>query len=189
VPVGDEAPLPGIPGLALRRERVPNLAGAELLGYTTAWDAAVRQAAGAAVVLLLDVELTPAEDAALAAARGAVVVLGTVAGDALRNAELVLPVTTMAEENGTYVNRDRRLQRYGQAKSQPGMARPAWWVAGEVLAGPGPSVDAPATAADAFLLLGERWPVFAGVSHADLGFTGRVLQGASPAVAAAGGAR
>ena len=67
------------------------------------------------------------------------VVLGTVASDALRNAELVLPVTTMAEENGTYVNRDRRLQRYTQAKSQPGMARPAWWVAGEVLAGPGPS--------------------------------------------------
>jgi NADH-quinone oxidoreductase subunit G len=189
VPLGDEAPLPGIPGLALRRERVPNLAGAELLGYTTAWDAAVQQAAGAAVVLLLDVELTPAEDAALAAARGVVVVLGTVASDGLRNAELVLPVTTMAEENGTYVNRDRRLQRYGQAKSQPGMARPAWWVAGEVLAGPGPSADAPATAADAFQLLGERWPVFAGVSHADLGFTGRVLQGAGPAVAAAGGAR
>jgi NADH-quinone oxidoreductase subunit G len=189
VPMGDEAPLPGIPGLALRRERVPNLAGAELLGYTTAWDAAVRQAAGAAVVLLLDVELTPAEDAALASARGVVVVLGTVASDALRNAELVLPVTTMAEENGTYVNRDRRLQRYGQAKSQPGMARPAWWVAGEVLAGPGPSADAPSTAADAFQLLGERWPVFAGVSHADLGFTGRVLQGAGPAVAAAGSAR
>ena len=35
VPVGEEAPLPGIPGLALRRERVPNLAGAELLGYTS----------------------------------------------------------------------------------------------------------------------------------------------------------
>ena len=30
----------------------------------------------------------------------------------------------MAEENGTYVNRDRRIQRYKQAKAQPGMARP-----------------------------------------------------------------
>ena len=66
-----------------------------------------------------------------------VVVLGTVVAAALRDAELVLPVTTMAEENGTYVNRDGRVQRYTQAKSQPGMARPAWWVAGEVLAGPG----------------------------------------------------
>jgi hypothetical protein len=51
-------------------------------------------------------------------------------------------------------------------------------VAGEVLAGPGPSADAPSTAAEAFALLGERWPVFAGLTHADLGFTGRVLQGA-----------
>ena len=87
------------------------------------------------------------------------VVLGTVFPEGLRNAELVLPLTKMAEENGTYVNRDRRIQRYSQAKSQPGMARPAWWVAGEVLAGPGPSASAPATAAEAFELLGEQWPV------------------------------
>jgi predicted molibdopterin-dependent oxidoreductase YjgC len=116
-------------------------------------------------------------------------VLGTVLAEGLRHAELVLPVTTMAEENGTYVNRDRRLQRFHQAKSQPGMARPAWWVAGEVLAGPGPSADAPSTAAEAFLLLGERWPVFAGLSHADLGFTGRVLSSAAPAMAAEGAPR
>jgi predicted molibdopterin-dependent oxidoreductase YjgC len=81
----------------------------------------------------------------------------------------------MAEENGTYVNRDRRLQRYNQAKSQPGMARPAWWVAGEVIAGPGPSATAPTTAAEAFELLGDRWPVFAGTSYDDIGYTGRVL--------------
>ena len=189
VPLGDEAPLPGIPNLALRRERAPNLAGAELLGYSATWEAALRQSAGAAVVIVLDADLGDADVAALATAQGLVVVLGTVVGAALRNAELVLPVTTMAEENGTYVNRDRRLQRYAQAKSQPGMARPAWWVAGEVLAGPGPSADAPSTAAEAFELLGERWPVFAGVSHADLGFTGRVLQGGAPALTGAGAGR
>ena len=181
VPLGEEAPLAGIPNLALRRERAPNLAGAELLGYTRHWEAAMRQVLSAAVVVVLDAELSPADEAALAAAPGVVIVLGTVAADGLRNAELVLPVTTMAEENGTYVNRDRRVQRYEQAKSQPGMARPAWWVAGEVLAGPGPSADAPATAAEAFALLGERWPVFAGLTHGDLGYTGRVLQGAGPA--------
>jgi predicted molibdopterin-dependent oxidoreductase YjgC len=103
-----------------------------------------------------------------------------------RNAELILPVTTMAEENGTYVNRDRRLQRYQQAKAQPGMARPAWWVAGEVLAGPGPDASAPTTASEAFALLGEPWPLFAGLTHDDLGFTGRLL-GEAPA--AAGGVR
>ena len=186
VPLGDEAPLVGVPNLALRRERAPNLAGAELLGYTRHWEAAMRQALSAALVIVLDPELDAADEAALAAVPGAVVILGTVFADGLRNAELVLPVTTMAEENGTYVNRDRRIQRYLQARAQPGMARPAWWVAGEVLAGPGPSADAPSTAAEAFELLGERWPVFAGLTYADMGFTGRVLP-AAPASALAGG--
>jgi len=113
-----------------------------------------------------------------------VVVLGTMFPEGLRNAELVLPITTMAEENGTYVNRDRRIQRYNQAKSQPGMARPAWWVAGEVIAGPGPSASAPATAAQAFELLGKRWPVFAGTTYDDIGFTGRVLSDVGDAVGA-----
>ena len=44
VPLGEEAPLPGIPGLALRRERAPNLAGAELLGYTARLGAALAAA-------------------------------------------------------------------------------------------------------------------------------------------------
>ncbi|HEX3233798.1 MAG TPA: molybdopterin-dependent oxidoreductase [Gemmatimonadales bacterium] len=179
VPLGDEAPLAGIPNLALRRERAPNLAGAELLGYTPRWEAATREALGAALVVVLDPDLSPADEAALTAASGAVVVLGTVAAEAFQRAELVLPVTNMAEENGTYVNRDGRVQRFEQAKSQPGMARPAWWIAGEVLAGPGPSPTAPSTAAEAFELLGERWPAFAGLSHASLGFTGRVVAGAA----------
>jgi NADH-quinone oxidoreductase subunit G len=181
VPIGDEVPLAGIPGLALRRERAPNLAGAALLGYGTGWAAALREALDAAIVLLLDPELSEADEASLAAARGAVVVMGTVFTEGLRGAELVLPVTSMAEENGTYVNRDRRVQRYQQAKSQPGMARPAWWVAGEVV---GAGQGAPATAADAFAMLGERWPVFAGLTYGDLGYTGRVLAEAVPAGAA-----
>jgi NADH-quinone oxidoreductase subunit G len=175
VPLGEEAPLPGIPGLALRRERAPNVAGAQLLGYSAVWKSALDTVAAAALVVVLDAELTGVEEAALAGAAGLVVALGTVDHDALRRAELVLPITNMAEENGTYVNRDRRIQRYHQAKSQPGMARPAWWVAGEVLAGPGPDGDAPSTAEEAFRLLGERWPVFGGMGYADMGFTGRVL--------------
>jgi hypothetical protein len=64
------------------------------------------------------------------------------------------------------------------------MARPAWWIAGEVLAGPGPSPSAPSSAAEAFDLLGERWPAFAGLRHAALGFTGQVLAGSATAQAA-----
>ncbi len=183
VPLGEEAPLPGVPGLALRRERAPNVAGAELLGYGRDWAGALSAARDAAIVIVLDADLTEADESVLAAARGALVLLATVPPAALQNAELILPVTTMVEENGVYVNRDGRAQRFQQAKGPPGMARPAWWIAGEVLAGPGPDADAPATADQAFALLGRRWPVLAGLTHASLGFTGRVLAMAGPALA------
>jgi NADH-quinone oxidoreductase subunit G len=175
VPVGDEAPLVRVPNLALRRERAPNVVGAELLGYRTDWAEALRAVSSAGLVIVLDADLSEADQTLIAASPGAVVVLGTVWAEGLHSAELVLPITNMAEENGTYVNRDRRIQRYNQAKSQPGMARPAWWIAGEVLAGPGPSSSAPSTAAEAFELLGEKWPLFADLTYVDVGYTGRVL--------------
>jgi NADH-quinone oxidoreductase subunit G len=179
VPIGEEAPLARVPNLALRRERAPNLVGAELLGYTQLWEAAMRETLSAAIVLVLDVELSPADEAALAAAPGLVLMLGTVFPAGLRNAEVVLPVTNMAEENGTYVNRDRRLQRFYQAKSQPGMARPAWWIAAE-LVGRNDGGDAiPSTAAEAFDLVAQHWPAFGGISYRDLGYTGRVLSSAA----------
>ena len=76
VPLGDEAPLAGIPNLALRRERAPNLAGAELLGYGTALggrhagQVPERRPRGRARR-----RPQPADEAALAAAAGVVVVL------------------------------------------------------------------------------------------------------------------
>ncbi len=183
VPLGEEAPLAAVPNLALRRERAANLHGAELVGYGRDWAGALAAIAAAAVVILLDAELSPEDEAVVAATPGVLIVLGTVPYDRLRNADLVLPVTSMAEENGSYVNRDLRVQRYNQARSQPGMARPAWWVAGEVLAGPGPDADAPATAAQAFAKLGETWAPFAGLTYADLGFTGHLLSRGAPAEA------
>jgi NADH-quinone oxidoreductase subunit G len=183
VPIGEEAPLAAVPNLALRAERAPNLIGAELLGYGSDWPTGLLELASAGLVIVLDADLSQSDLDLIARAPASVVVLGTIFPEGLRNAELVLPITTMAEENGTYVNRDRRIQRYNQAKSQPGMARPAWWVAGEVIAGPGPSASAPATAAQAFELLGERWPVLA-VTYEDIGFTGRVLSDSGGAVSA-----
>src|SRR6185503_14997074 len=106
--------------------------GARLLGYGTDWAAALAAAATASLVIVLDVELDEAEARAVAGAR-TVVVIGTVDDDRLPGAALVLPTTNMAEENGTYINRDGRVQRYFQAKAVPGMARPAWWIAAEAI--------------------------------------------------------
>ncbi len=176
VPIGDEAPLAGIPNLALRRERVPNLRGAELTGFVAGTEHASAALARAALVIVVDADLSSDDVARLAATSAVVVWMGTVTTEAQKHAHLVLPLTTMAEENGTFVNRDGRVQLFQQARGAPGMARPAWWVAGEVLAGPGPDSDAPATGAEAFAALGQFYPAFAGLTHGDLGYTGRILE-------------
>ncbi len=175
VPLGDEAPLAGVPNLALRRERVPNLDGGRLLGYTAEWDAAVEAARSADIVVVLDAELSEGEAAALDSATGKVIALSTLIADWQDQAAVVLPVTTMVEESGVYVNRDLRAQRYQQAKAPPAMARPAWWVAGEILAGQGPDADAPSSAAEAFEMVSRAHPSFDGLTHDALGWTGRVV--------------
>src|SRR2546426_8659406 len=52
--MGEEAPLAGVPNLALRAERAPNGRGAELLGYSRDYASALAAAETAAVVLVLD---------------------------------------------------------------------------------------------------------------------------------------
>ena len=174
VVMGDEAPLAGVANLALRAERAPNARGAELLGYGRDYAAALAAAERAAVVLVLDdpeVAVRPA---------GSLIYLGTVLPEdgngggeaAVRSADVVLPVANVAEEDGTFVNRDGRVQRYLQAKPAPGMAQPAWWVLGELGAqlGRGP---APADASQAFERLAAAVPAFAGLTYASLGLGGR----------------
>jgi len=179
VPLGDEAPLEGVPGLALRAERAPNLDGAHLMGYTATWDDAVRAAATAAVVVVVDELLTEAELDTVRRA-GLLVVLSSLETDDLDQADLVLPITTMAEESGTYLNRDHRLQRFLQAKAAPGMARPAWWAAVEAQARADGLATAPGSAAEAFAALGDHVPSLARLTHADIGFVGRVIGRPAP---------
>jgi NADH-quinone oxidoreductase subunit G len=174
LPVGEEAPLAGVPHLALRRERAPNLEGARLTGYTADWSDAVEAAARADLVVVLDAELDAAASAALTRA-GAVVVMGTVDEPRQYAPALVLPTTSMVEEQGTLVNRDGRVQRYYQARGAPGMARPAWWIAAEVAARL-TGEPAPASAAEAFAALGRWIPALAGLTYAELGHTGRPVE-------------
>ena len=119
----------GVPDLALRaRARGRTWPGAELLGlHAQLGAAALRPARTPRCVLVLDAELGRSDEAALAAAPGLV--------DRARHGrcrassearELVLPITTMAEENGTYVNLRRpRAALPCRPRPQPGMARPA----------------------------------------------------------------
>src|SRR5438094_4284838 len=128
VVMGEEAPLVGVPNLALRAERAPNAKGAELLGYSRDYAAALAAAETAAIVLVLD------EPDLVVRTAGSLIYAGTVLPDGARAAAVVLPIANVAEEDGTFVNRDGRAQRYFQAKPAPGMARPAWWVFSELAA-------------------------------------------------------
>src|SRR6266540_1260346 len=172
--MGEEAPLAGVPNLALRAERAPNGRGDELLGYSRDYAAAVAAAETAAVVLVLD-----EPDVAVRTA-GALIYVGTVLPERARDAVAVLPIANVAEEEGTFVNRDGRVQRYFQAKSAPAMARPAWWVFSELVAtlggGQGGHVG---TAAEAFDRLAASVEAFRGLSYPQVGFAG------APAPAAA----
>ena len=160
VPMGDEAPLAGIPNLALRRERAPNLERrASSLGYWRGTGARRSRRSGR----------RGAGDRARcrALARGrerrsrrrAARWCGWAPWRAMRTdkAQLVLPVT----DDGGGERHLREPRRPGAALSSrrrraPGMARPAWWVAGEVLAGPGPDSDAPATGGRGVRAAGAR---------------------------------
>ncbi|MEE8134453.1 MAG: molybdopterin-dependent oxidoreductase, partial [Gemmatimonadales bacterium] len=166
--VEGEAPLTGVPNLALREERASNATGARALGYVEGdVNAALR---GASVALIVDDDLDGVDSEVLAAV-GHVIYVGTALPKATRNAAVILPSTNVVEEDGTFVNRDGRVQRYRQAKSAPGMARPAWWILSEILreGGQGDGAD---TAASAFAMLAETEEVFEGLSYDALGFRG-----------------
>ena len=170
VPMGAEAPIGAIPDLALRADRVPNLDGARLLGVASDWQAAIAAVNGADLVIVLDAELDDADVSALSGAAH-IVHLATVIDPRLAHADLVLPIATMVETQGVFVNRDSRAQRFLPAKSAPGMARPAWWVASQAWHRGGDGRTAPTSASEAF---GGLAP-FAGLTYRDLGLTGRTV--------------
>jgi NADH-quinone oxidoreductase subunit G len=159
VVMGEEAPLAGVPNLALRAERAPNGKGAELLGYTRDYAAALKAAEKAAVVLVIDDPEVQVQTS------GQVIYVGS--APASLNAAIVLPMASMVEEDGTYVNRDGRVQRYFQARGTPAMARPAWWVLGQLTDAP------PESASAAFDAMAADVEAFRGMSYATLGLTGR----------------
>jgi len=174
----DEVVLPGFPKLARRRDLAANVRGAELFGYRRVGGDDGRggldglSTAGAVLIVLgdelLDVPETFGQDAAF------FVYMGEYPSPAMRNAHLVLPVTTFAEQEGTFTNYEGRVQRFWPARHAPGLARPAWQVLGVVLAGL-EDTTAPATAGDAFLRLGEHFAELAGLSYAVIGTRGALI--------------
>jgi NADH-quinone oxidoreductase subunit G len=171
----EEVVLPGFRKLARRRDLTANARGLDALGFERVGDdhgqGGVRGAGTAVIVLgdpLGDLPVDFAADADL------VVYLGTVASPALAHADFLLPLTSFAEQEGTFTNFEGRVQRFWPALTPPPMARPAWQVLGVVLAGLEDGA-APATAGDAFLRLADLYDPFGGLSYPMLGTHGALL--------------
>ena len=174
---GPEAPLEGVEDLALRAERAANVHGAERLGFAKS-DAPLDRLGAGDVLVLVDVGGAPlAADAAALARAGAVIVLGTTLPEIARMASIVLPVTNVAEEEGTFTNLRGRVQRFLQAKAAPGVARPSYFVLGDLLAAAGEGSGF-WTAGQTFDALAASVPAYAGLSYDGLGLRGAMTQAA-----------
>ena len=182
----DEIPLKGFPKLVRRRDLAPNVNGAQLLGMkrvgtddgTGGLDGV---AAHTGVVLVVGDELadlpeTFGERAAL------YVYLGTHVPAAAARAHAILPLTTFAEQEGTFTNWENRVQRFWPAITGPGAARPAWLVLGAVLAERAGGA-APTSAEAAF----EGLRAFGGLTYETIGTTGAAVGSARRETAGAAG--
>jgi NADH-quinone oxidoreductase subunit G len=186
VRTGGEAPLDGVPDLALRRDRAANVAGAERFGFERRAAADVFSGLGAGDVLVVaDEELDGAGAQVPAGVR--LVVIGTTVPAWAAGADVVLPTANMAEEEGTFTNLRGRVQRFTQAKSPPGLSRASWSVLGDLVAAMGEGRGFWA-AADVFDAVAGAHPAFAGMSYDTLGLRGALLAEAGAAAPATAGA-
>jgi NADH-quinone oxidoreductase subunit G len=183
---GDEAPLPGVPDLALRPERAANVHGAGLFGFEQS-ERPLDGLTSGDVLVIADEELAGA-DAAAASRAGAILVIGTTLPPwAERSVAVVLPITNFTEQDGTFTNVRGRVQRFTQARAAAGLARPSFWAIGDLLAAMGEGTGF-FTAAEAFAALAAGHQSFIGMSYETLGMKGAVIAGAERRLAMGAGA-
>jgi NADH-quinone oxidoreductase subunit G len=178
---GEEVVCPGFPKLARRRDLAANVGGAQAFGFKRSSGLSVRTSS-MLIVLGDDLEDVPANFGADAEL---FIYLGAALGPAARNAHFVLPITTFAEQEGTFTNFEGRVQRFWPALQPPPLARPAWQIIGVLLAGLA-DAPVPASAAAAFARIGTWFDEFAGLSYDTIGSRGALLN--TPIKLAAGGA-
>jgi NADH-quinone oxidoreductase subunit G len=170
VETGPEHALKGFPKLALRKDRAPNVRGAELLGFKRSDDPLAAVEGHKGTLFVLEDELDgAAEDFGQSAAL--FVYIGSMMNPAARNADIVFPSPTFAEMEGTFTNFEGRVQRFAQALRVPGMARPLWMTGSAVLARLGDG-EAFRTADAAFAALAGEVAEYAGLSYERIGLHG-----------------
>jgi NADH-quinone oxidoreductase subunit G len=169
---GEEAPLPGVEDLALRRERAANVYGAETLGFKKTKDLLGGLGQGDVLVVAGE-DLAGIESSALARASD-VIVISSVLPEGASTASVVLPIANFSEEEGTVTNLRGRVQRFTQARQAPGETRPSWLVLGDLLGAMGKQTSF-FLPSEVFAKLASSTKAFAGLSYDTIGFKGLPL--------------
>jgi NADH-quinone oxidoreductase subunit G len=169
---GDEAALPGVKDLALRRERAANVNGAETLGFKKTKDLLSGLKQGD-VLLVAGEDLAGIDATALGRASD-VVVISSVLPEGATKVSVVLPIANFSEEEGTVTNLRGRVQRFTQARQAPGETRPSWLVLGDLLGAMGKQTSF-FLPSDVFAKLASSIKAFAGLNYDSIGFKGLPL--------------
>ena len=185
--------IPNTKGGITAEDAAPNRRGAELAGMAPregGTDAArlLRDGAGdVGVLIVADSDFGPGahDPATVALLRRArvLIVIGWADTPLAKAADLALPVATHAEKDGTFVNVQRRVQRFRQAFPSMGETLPLVEVLAAVLRRLDPTWKA-RTAAEVFDRLAKEVPAFAGLSWSGVPPTGVPLPEVEAAVSA-----
>jgi len=157
----------------VKADKNPNTQGLRLQGLAP--DGAVDQLLAAAdlrTLVLHRADLATWQGAGAALERVPyLVVLDTDLRETAEYANVVLPIGTYAESDGTFTNHAGRVQRFRPAVKAPGAARPGWEVLGALLVALG--VETRFGSAEAvFAALAAECPPFSGLGYEALGTQG-----------------
>jgi hypothetical protein len=168
--------------MARREDLVPNRTGAEAFGFSRVGEDSGKGGLdgldgfnGGLLVVGDDIaDLDPE------VARRLRFVIHLCDGPAHPGATLALPIRTHAEMEGTWLNRDGRVQRFWPGLRSPGEALPAWKVLHQLrsrlgLGGEEATGSVPASPAEAFAICAHFHGGFAGLDWAHLGMHGAPL--------------
>jgi len=89
-------------------------------------------------------------------------------------ADVVLPATSFAEKNGTFVNTERRVQRVRKVIDPVGEAKPDWWITSAIANEMGAEGFAYHSAGEIFKEIAALTPSYAGISYERLEEEGSV---------------
>jgi NADH-quinone oxidoreductase subunit G len=173
-------------GFLIRADKNPNTQGLRLQGVGTGTEVDGLLAAAARgelqALLLHRCDLTAWRDAAAVHAAlervPFLVVLDSDQPESAQFADVVLPVGTYAECDGTFTNHAGRVQRFHRAVAAPGESRTGWQVLSDLLARAGG--ETPAASAEAvFAKLAAEGGAFGGIGYDTLGEHGAQTRSAA----------